>query len=183
MLFFSAQVVLLADGIPCIIGGLSGWFVSDKTFAACPGLPTSRLSTNLLVALFIGPHGVLAVGWALHAQAHLAVVTNATGIACIACNFYLPALFSYITAVKQSASAAASTGVLSVMVLVAALVVTAGSAAAGHVGYGWWFTILACIQGMSNLFAYVMIIAKKRAAQQSHAALPAPAATVLIDEP
>lgn len=176
------QVVLLADGIPCVIGGPLGGFISDKLYAASPSLPVSRLRVNALIALATGPTGVLALGWALHAQAHLAIAILATGCSCFGCSIYLPALFSYITTIKQSASAAASGGIQSMMVFSAALVITAGSLATGPLGYGWWLTILACIQGLSNVFACIMIMVKQRAARQAAAALPTPPAIVLVEE-
>jgi len=176
-----SQVALLADGLPCIIGGPLGGSISDKLAAAQPQAPTSRLVVNSLIAMATGPTGVLAVGWALHAKAHLAIVILATSAACFGCSIYLPALFSYVTTIKQSASAAASGGIQSMMVFAAALVITVGSIAAPHLGYGWWFTILACIQGLSNIFAHVMIVVKQRTARE--AALSAPAGTVLFDGP
>lgn len=125
-----------------------------------------------------GPTGVLAVGWALHAEAHLAI-----GAESFSCSVYLPALFSYGTTIKESASAAASGGIQSMMVFASALIVMVGSIAAPKLGYGWWFTVLACIQGLANIFAHVMIVSKQRAARGAAAALPIPAATVLIDGP
>lgn len=177
------QVVMLADGLACVIGGPLGGFISDKLAAARPQLSVSRLTANTLVALATGPAGVLAFGWALQAQAHLAIIIIATDAACFACSFYFPAFFSYITTIKHSASAAASARVQSMMVFSAALFITAGSLAAPHLGYGWWFTILACVQCVSNVITYLMIVSKQRAARASAAGLPKPAATVLICEP
>jgi hypothetical protein len=127
--------------------------------------------------LAVGPAGVLASAWTLQAGAHLAGVLIAVGAACFGCGIYLPGIFSYITTVKQSAAAAASAGVQSMMIFVSGILVLVGSVATGRLGPGWWFMILGCLQFLVTAVAYGAIVRQQRRAKAAAKSVPAPVRT------
>jgi hypothetical protein len=127
--------------------------------------------------LAVGPAGVLASAWTLQAGAHLAGVLTAVGAACFGCGIYMPAIFSYITTVKQSAAAAATAGVQSMMILVSGAFVLVGTVATGRLGRGWWFTLLACLQLVVTVVAYGTIAGQQRKARAAVKSMAAPAHT------
>jgi len=133
------QVALLADGLTIIAATPLGGIFSDR-YASRSNLPVARLVPNTFIVLALGPVGTLGAAWALHFKAHLAIVLVTVSIAGFGGCFYLPAMFSYISTVKQSVPAAATAGVQTIMAMAAGSVVALGAVARSWLGYGWWLT-------------------------------------------
>lgn len=177
----AAQVALLSPGIAGLIAGPLGGIVSDRFGAAHPGLPVARLIPNTFTLTAVGCAGLLVSGWTLHTSPHLALTLAPVCAACFGYTMYVPGLFSYITTIKQSAASAASGGVQSMMTLMCGVMVLAGSFVIKHVGYGWWFTGLACVQLCVAAVASGIIVRKRRAAKGAAADMPADGESVTID--
>lgn len=169
---YALQVCLLIDGVPTIIASPLGGFVSDRYAAACPDLMVARLVPNTLVVLVVGPAAITGAAWGLQHHVHVAALLTAVGAACFAAYFYIPAMLSYFTIVKQAAPAAASCGIVSIMTLMSGLVVMAGAVVRRAMGYGWWLTWLGIIQFVVTLVAYILILRKQRAFNAASDNLP-----------
>jgi MFS family permease len=170
------QVAYLADGIPGLIGSPVGGILSDRSAAKHPSVPEARLVHNTLIALITMPSGLLLYAWAMHAKTHMVAIFAGMALNAFGCAAYLPGLFGYLTTLKQSAAAAASAAVQSLMFILAAVVVLVSAVATRAMGYGPWFTLLAGIQLVVTLFAYVIILGKQRAAVHlAEQGLPDPA--------
>jgi MFS family permease len=149
-------VALLSDGIICIVATPLGGWLSDK-FAAQSKAPVSRVALNTWVVLALGPAGNISAAWALHYKVHMAFVLVTVCVAGFGAFFYVPALFSYMSTVRQSTPAVATAGVQSIMAVCAGAVVVAGAVARNWLGYGWWLTALALLQLSVGVFAGVVI--------------------------
>jgi hypothetical protein len=173
VIYSCVQVAYLADGIPGLIGSPIGGVLSDKSAAAHPSEPEARLVHNTLIALVTMPTGLLLYAWALHARTHLVAIFAGMALVAFGCAAYLPGLFGYLTTLKQSAAAAASAAVQSMMFIMAGVVILVSAVATRSMGYGPWFTLLAGVQLLVTVYAYVVILIKQRAAHRRDQELPA----------
>jgi MFS family permease len=147
-----------------LIGSPIGGVLSDKSATAHPTEPEARLVHNTLIALVTMPSGLLIYAWAMHQQTHLVGILVGMGLVAFGCSAYLPGLFGYLTTMKQSAAAAASAAVQSLMFIMAGVIILVSAVATRSMGYGPWFTLLAGLQLLVTLFAFVVIKRKQRAA-------------------
>lgn len=99
-----------------------GGLLSDKAAAAHPGKPLVRLVYNNVISGVLMPASLLLYGWVMQAKLHLAVVLVSQFAIGVALASYLPAIFGYLTALKQSAAAAAAAGVHSGMFIMSGVV-------------------------------------------------------------
>lgn len=157
----------LADGIAGLFGSPIGGILSDKSAAKHPQEPEARLVHNTLITLVTMPAGLLLYAWALHAKLHLAAIMVAMFCVGFGCASYLPGLFGYLTTTKQSAAAAASAAVQAMMFVMAGVIILVSAVATRAMGYGPWFTLLAGIQLLVTVFAFVVIKRKQAAASHS----------------
>lgn len=165
---------MLVDAVPTLISTPPGGYLSDKYAArdASDTQSVSRLVPNTVVMLLFGPAGVRGTGWALHYDAHIAVVIAVVGVAGFGGYFYLPGVFSYITTVKQSVAASAVAGLRSTMTFGCGLVVLVGAVARTYLGYGWWLMILAALEFITTAVAYGVIVQEQRATVSAMQGLP-----------
>lgn len=169
------QVVYLADGIPGLIGSPIGGMLSDRSAAKHPTEPEARLVHNTLIALITVPSGLLIFAWALHAKVHLVGILAAMALNAFGCGAYLPGLFGYLTTLKQSAAAAASAAIQSLMFVMSGVMILVSAVATRTLGFGLWFSLLAGIQLVVTLLAYISILRKQHSASRrgDSQALPA----------
>lgn len=164
LLLCCVQVAFLADGIPGLMGSPLGGILFDRAAAKYPTEPEARLVYNTLLVLITMPSGLLLYAWALHSKAHLVAVLAGMVLTSFACALYLPGLFGYLTTLKQSAAAAASAAVQSMMFVMAGVIILVSAVATKAIGYGPWFSLLAGIQVLVSVFAYVVVLRKQRTA-------------------
>lgn len=168
MLRCCVQVALLVESIPTLIATPLGGHVSDRFATRGAGVSsTSRLVPNTLALLVLGPVGAFGAGWALQFRIHASVPLICVAAASFGGYFYVPAIFSYGTTVKQSASASVTAGIQTTVTIAAAGLVMVTAAVRGPLGYGWWFTILSGIHLLLGVVAYAAIVREQRAFAQN----------------
>jgi hypothetical protein len=117
-----AGLCYIPAGVASMVVSPLGGLLSDKAAAQHPGKPLVRLVFNNSIAGFLMPASLLLYGWVMHFKLHLAVVLVAQFAIGVALSSYLPAIFGYLTALKQSAAAAAAAGVHSGMFVMSGVV-------------------------------------------------------------
>lgn len=123
---------------------------------------------NTLIVLMTMPCGLLLYAWAMHTKTHLVAIFAGMAINSFGCAAYLPGLFGFLTTLKQSAAAAASAAVQSLMFIMSGVVILVSAVASRSMGYGPWFTLLAGIQLVVSAFGYVVILRKQCLAAAAH---------------
>ncbi|WIA13681.1 hypothetical protein OEZ85_007241 [Tetradesmus obliquus] len=152
----------LASMIVSPLGGL----LSDKAAAAHPGKPLVRLVYNNVISGVLMPASLLLYGWVMQAKLHLAVVLVSQFAIGVALASYLPAIFGYLTALKQSAAAAAAAGVHSGMFIMSGVLILVASAAASAIGMGPFFTLLAGLNLLTTGAAALQIFRHREASRE-----------------
>jgi hypothetical protein len=135
----------------CPIGGK----LSDIGYAKNPEQPQLKLLYNNAVNLVLLPASVLLYGWSFHFKLHIAIPLIALFLVGVATSIYVPAVFSYLTTIKQANAAAACAGVHSLMFLACGIFLLVAGVAVERMGAGPFFTLLAglcvvssCVAGM-----------------------------------
>ncbi|KAF6252512.1 major facilitator superfamily domain-containing protein [Scenedesmus sp. NREL 46B-D3] len=144
-------------GVASMVVSPLGGLLSDRAAATHPQKPLVRLVFNNSIAGFLMPASLLLYGWVVHFRLHLAVVLVSQFAIGVALSAYLPAIFGYLTALKQSAAAAAAAGVHSGMFIMSGVLILVASAAVAGMGMGPFFTLLAGLNLLTTGTAAVQI--------------------------
>lgn len=152
---------------------LGGGCLTEVQRKAKPPSPALRRTPGFnQVVMALGPAGNICAALAIHYHAHVAIVLVTVGIATFGALFYFPALFSYMSTVRQSAPATPTAGVQSIMSVSAGAVVVVGAIARSWLGYGWWLTMLALLQVSVGAFAGVVIYQQQASAVRRFGMVP-----------
>ncbi|WIA31137.1 hypothetical protein OEZ86_001155 [Tetradesmus obliquus] len=158
-------------GIACLAQNAAGFFfcpiggkLSDIGYAKNPQQPQLKLLYNNAANLVLLPASVLLYGWSFHFKLHIAIPLIALFLVGVATSIYVPAVFSYLTTIKQQNAAAACAGVQSLMFLACGLFLLVAGVAVEKMGAGPFFTLLAGLCVVSSTVAGVQIHANRKAA-------------------
>lgn len=150
-------VAYLPIGIAGIIGCPLGGKLSDYSAAQDPSKPVRRLWCSTCAALCVMPAALMLYGWSLHFKVHVAVPLAASFFMQMSNTAYLPAVFGYLTQVKQQAAGAASAGIYSLMFVVSGVLVLVAAAAVSKIGLGPLMTALAGLNILCGTVAAMQI--------------------------
>lgn len=153
----STGVSYLAMGVAGFVGSPLGGKASDITAARWPQLPQARLVANVITALVLMPVGLLLYGWTLHFNTHIVGPLVGHFVIGVASAAYLPGMFGYISTIKQQNASAAAAAVQAAMFIIAGVLIYASVAGVQSLGFGWFFTLLAGIQGVVASIASVCL--------------------------
>jgi MFS family permease len=165
-------VAYLAYGVSGLIASPLGGMLSDRAAAAHPAEPEARLIHNMLITLLVMPTSLLLFAWSAHWHMHIvAPLVGMFGIG-FACAALLPGVFSFCTTLKQSEAAGAAAMIQTMMFVASGVLILVSAVVVRAIGLGPWFSILAGVQLLCTLFAFLQIIRKRRAAAASKPSLP-----------
>lgn len=157
-------VAYLAYGVSGLIASPLGGMLSDRAAAAHPTEPEARLTHNMLITLIVMPASLVLFGWSAHLHTHIvAPLFGMFGIG-FACAALLPGVFSFCTTLKQSEAAGAAAMIQTMMFVASGVLILVSAVVVRAIGLGPWFSILAGVQLLCTLFAYLQIIRKRRRA-------------------
>jgi len=117
---------------------------------------------STLSTLLIMPPSLLLYGWALDFKTNLAACLIGQFFIGAGCASYLPGIFGYLSAIKQSAAGAASAAVQTSMFSSAGILIIVSSVAVNAIGMGPFFSILAGLQVIFSLAAVVLIMWQRK---------------------
>ncbi len=98
---------------------------------------------------------------------HLAAILASQFLISASVSAFLPAMFSYLTAIKQQQAAAASSGLHSIMFIASGVLILVASSAASAIGTGPFFTILAGLNLVAAGAASVQILRRRQESKES----------------
>ena len=119
-------VTFLPVGVGGFVTSTFGGRLADRAAANSPGFPEARLMPAVLGAMVLMPAvlgamvlmpcSLLVYGWTLHYRTNLAGPLVGHFFVGVALSLYFPAIFSYLTVIKQQQAGAASAAVQAMMV-------------------------------------------------------------------
>ncbi|GAX85787.1 hypothetical protein CEUSTIGMA_g13202.t1 [Chlamydomonas eustigma] len=167
-------VCYLPQGVGSFLASPIFGKLSDYAASKNPDEPEARLVYSTLSTLIMMPPALLLYGWALDYKISIAACLIGQFFIGASCASYLPGIFGYLAALKQSAAGAASAAVQTTMFVSAGALIIVSSVVVGAIGMGPFFTILAGLQFIFSLAAFILIMKKKRASEVRQAESPPP---------
>jgi hypothetical protein len=124
--------------------------------------PEGRLVPATLVCVCLMPASLLVYGWTFQYSTHLAGPLIGHFFVGVALSFYLPAIFSYLSVIKQQQAAAANAAVQFLMNTMSGVFVLMAIPVMRAIGPGAFFSILAGLVGLALAVAGAFIVSSLR---------------------